>query len=43
MVKRGKKITREINFAFEIESNRIKHFVINENDRKIEAREIATS
>ncbi|OQX78494.1 MAG: hypothetical protein B6D61_05330 [Bacteroidetes bacterium 4484_249] len=42
LVKHGKKITKELNFEFEIESNRIKRFVVIDGKRSIEAREVST-
>ncbi|MCB0804855.1 MAG: urea transporter [Bacteroidales bacterium] len=41
-VKVGNQVTRRIDFEFEIESKKIKKFVIHENNRRTEATEIAT-
>ena len=38
----GKKVTKELNFEFEIESNKIKRFVIFDGNKTIEAREEQT-
>jgi len=40
-IKHGKKITKELNFEFEIESNRIKRFMITDGSRKLDATEIS--
>jgi urea transporter len=42
VVKHGKKINREFNYAFEIESNKIKRFVVMDGNKTIEAQEILT-
>ncbi len=42
MVKHGKKTSRELNFEFEIESNRIKKFVVLDGNKTLEASEIPT-
>ena len=41
-VKHGSKKTRELNFEFEIESNRIKKMVVIAGEKIIEAREVST-
>ncbi len=42
IVKHGGKKTREINFEFEIESNRIKKMIVIDGEKVIEAREVST-
>ena len=39
LVKHGNKITKELNFEFEIESNRIHKFKVTDGNRTIEAHE----
>ncbi|MCB0822745.1 MAG: hypothetical protein KDC09_08620, partial [Bacteroidales bacterium] len=41
-VKLGNNISRELNFEFEIESNRIKKFVVIDENKTIEATEVST-
>ncbi len=41
-MKNGSKITRKLNFEFEIESNKIKRMVVIDGANTVEAREVST-